>query len=361
MRASDLLAAFLGRHLLPALFSSVLLLAVLELLFTVGRLRRPAYRVLFLYAALLKGLMAVWVGEGISCLSAQPPLAGYIAVSIPRLLAPEGLWVESGSRLIIALVGTSDLSLRVLLAVIVLLAAFFCYRWFRLAPLFRRLQEGELTDAAQFPCLHTAFEELVDRAWRGVFWSRRPRLLIVRGGSCFAFTMGIWPPVVVVSAELAEQLGGPELRGILAHEVSHVRRMDYLGRWIAAIVRDLMAWNPAALLWYRRLVVEQEKASDEQAAALLDDPAAVASGLVELAAYAGKVPLTSVGPLSAWSPGQKVRRLEARLAHLEWLSLQEEPYGSQHAPVLVLLVAFVLTQPHIVVPLNRLAALHWPF
>ena len=56
MRASDLLAAFLGRHLLPALFSSALLLIALELLFIPGRLRRPAHRVWFLYAALLKAL-----------------------------------------------------------------------------------------------------------------------------------------------------------------------------------------------------------------------------------------------------------------------------------------------------------------
>jgi Zn-dependent protease with chaperone function len=355
VHASGLLAAFLGRHLLPALFSSVLLLIALELLFSVGRLRRPAYRVLFLYAVLLKCLVAVLVGEGVSCLPVQPTpkVAGYVAVSIPGLFAGDrGPWELP---LIAAVVHSSELSLRVLLAVVVFLAGFLCYRWLRLAPFFRGFRAGEFVEAARFPGLHETFQDLVDRAWGSTRWPRRPRLLVLRDESCCAFTMGIRPPVVVVSADLARQLSGPELRGILAHEVAHVRRMDYLGRWIATILRDLLMWNPFVHRWHRRLLVEQEKASDERAAALLDDPAAVASGLVELAAYAGKVPLTSVGPLPAWAPGAKARLLEVRLSHLEWVSLHAEPNARRRALALVLLAAFVLAQPHVVLPVNRFA------
>jgi Zn-dependent protease with chaperone function len=353
VHASGLLAAFLGRHLLPALFASVLLLLALELLFSVGRLRRPTYRVLFLYAALLKCAMALLGGEGISCLSAQPPVAGYVAIRLPTLLLPGDFSWEPGR--LAELVAASPFSLRVLLAAIVFLAGFFCYRWFRLAPFFRGFRAGEFVEAAQFPGLHETFQELVDHAWGNTRWSPRPRLLVLRGESCLAFTMGIRPPVVVVSADLAAQLSEPELRGVLAHEVAHVRRMDYLGRWIATILRDLLVWSPAAHIWYHRLLVEQEKASDERAAALLDDPAAVASGLVELAAYAGRAPLTSVGPLAAWPAGGKARLLEARLAHLEWVSLHAQPNGSRHALVLTLLAVFVLAQPHVVVPVNQFA------
>ncbi len=164
--------------------------------------------------------------------------------------------------------------------------------------------------------------------------------------------MGIASPVVVISAGLAEQLGEPELRGVLAHEVAHVRRFDYVGRWFATVMRDLMVWNPAATAWYRQLVHEQEKASDEYAAFLLQNPGAVASGLVEVAAYAVNVPLTSIGSLTAWRAGDSVAFLEARVDHLEEVASSAglKPQW-QWALGYLLFGAFLMLQPHIVMPL----------
>jgi len=350
VQAWNLIVTIAGQHLLPALFASVLIYASLVLLFGPGGLRRPAYRAVFLYAALLKVLVAAWQGEGVSCLRTHPPFAGYLGVSLPALVARDGIPVES--RLASAAVATSDFSSRVLLTVLVLLLGFCLYRWARIAPIYHRMHASSALAPEQFPSLYRAFGDLVARAWQKRSWQPRPRLMVVRGIACPAFTMGIVPPVVVMSAELAEQLGEPELRGVLAHELAHVRRFDYVGRWFATVMRDLLVWNPAIIVWYRQLVREQEKASDEYAASLLDDPAAVASGLVEAVAYASSVPSTSLGPLTAWRSGEGVAALEARLSHLERVAsrLRVRPLWLQSLDYL-LLGAFLLLQPRIVIPL----------
>ena len=350
MQAWSLLVTIAGQHLLPALLASALIWAALALLFGPGGLRRPSYRAVFLYAALFKVLAATWQGEGISCLRTSPPLAGYVAFSLPNIVAGDRAPLES--RLVAAVVATSDFSSRVLVTVLVLVLGFCLYRWARIAPIYRRVHAGSAVDPGRFPGTYRIFGELVARAWQGRAWQPRPRLMVVRGAACFAFTMGIISPVVVISGELAEQLGEPELRGVLAHELAHVRRFDYVGRWFATVMRDLMVWNPAATAWYRQLVHEQEKASDQYAASLLKDPAAVASGLVEVAAYAGSVPVTSIGPLMAWRAGESVTVLEARLSHLEGVALSAELRpGRQRALDYLLLAAFLMVQPHIVMPL----------
>ncbi len=350
MHAWGLLVAIAGQHLLPALLASALIWAAVALLFGPGGLRRPAYRALFLYAALLKVLAAVWQGEGISCLRTSPPLAGYVAFSLPDVFAGSRGPLESG--LVAAAVATSDFSSRVLVAALVLVLGFCLYRWARIAPVYRRVYLESAVDPGRFPGLCCAFDELVARAWQRHSWQPRPRLMVVRGVSCVALTMGILSPVVVISAELAEQLGEPELRGVLAHELAHVKRSDYIGRWLATVMKDLMIWNPAAIAWYRQLVREQEKASDEHAAALLEDPAAVASGLIEAAAYAGSVPLTSIGSPMAWRAGESVAVLESRLSHLEEVASSGglRPRWPQALGYL-LLAAFLTVQLHVVMPL----------
>jgi Zn-dependent protease with chaperone function len=349
----QLLQAIIGQHLLPALLASAVLYVILAAFSRAAVLRRPAYQVIFLYAALLKVLLAVWTGEGLSCLFPEPSthLLGYTAVSLPRMMVSDGSPLEA--RKLVPVAATSDAASRVLLAGLLLLLGFCVYRWIRIAPLYRRVHVASALALGAFPGLHRAFDELVAQAWGAHRWPPRPHLVVVRDEACFAFTMGIRAPVVVVSAALTTELGESELYAILAHEVAHVRRLDYIGRWFATVARDLMVWNPAALLWYRQLTQEQEQASDEYAAALVDDPVAVASGLVELAAFVRRSPITAVGPLLAVQAVAHHRGLESRLSHLEHLA-QEEQRPPAWQPVVsgLVLLLFLSVQPHIVMPIG---------
>jgi len=344
-----------GHHLLPCVFASAVIYAGLSLLFGPGRIRRPADRALFLYAGLLKAGIALWIGEAVSCLSADPRVFGYFVLRLPDL-APNGPPFEP--NLLSAVLARSQLIGVVLLATAILAIALLCYRWSRLAPLYRSIYSSRRVDAEAAPQAFRAFEALVAQAYGSASRMPRPRLMVVRDAPSPAFTMGVLPPIVVLSADLVSQLAEPELRGIMAHELAHVRRLDYIGRWLATILRDIMFWNPFALHWHSRLIEEQEAAADEYGAALLGDPVAVASGLVEVSAHAHRLPVVSVGPVSAWRGRTEFDRLEDRVGRLEEGALRQAGGGAWSSLVVhAILVGFLMAQPRVVLPLADLPEL----
>jgi Zn-dependent protease with chaperone function len=259
------------------------------------------------------------------------------------------------------ILSASPLAARVFWGGAVLALGLLCYRWVRLAPLYRNLYEScELEAATECTDLTRIFEDLVVQAFGQRGWFPRPRLLIVRDAPYAAFTMGICPPIVVLSAVAARALGKRELTGILAHELGHVRRLDYLGRWLATILRDLMIWNPFVLAWYRRLIAEQEKACDEYAAALLDDPEAVASGLVEIGAYLQGLPVVSLGPLAARHKRNDLGVLGKRVDYLEerFVRLNHRVQWPQPLAYLVLIL-FLVAQPRVALSFSDIVRLLW--
>jgi beta-lactamase regulating signal transducer with metallopeptidase domain len=234
----------------------------------------------------------------------------------------------------------------VVLALCLIVIMLLCYRWARLAPFYRSVYETREADAGQFSATFRVFDELTEQAWGGGSWLPRPRLMVIQDAASPAFTMGMRPPIIVLSADVARELPERELKAILAHELAHVRRFDYFARWLASILRDIMIWNPFALNWYARLASEQETASDEYAADLLNDPAGVASGLVEIAAHALDRSMVSVGPLSAWHANRSTRRLEERVDHLErYLDLPAKRVSWSAAILYGALAVFAAVQP----------------
>ncbi len=351
MAAWQFLLSVAGRHLLPAFFSSGMVFLILALFFGSGWMRRPATRVLFLYAAFTKAALELWRGEGLSCLDNNGKGLGYLGLQLPNL-APDGPPFDS--RISAALLMKSDSAERVLIILAVLGIGLLVYRWSRLAPFSRRLQESAQVGPEESPAVFSAFGEIVCRAYGRFALLPRPRLILLRQAPCPAFTLGLRPPLVVLSAELAEGLPLREIRGILAHEVAHARRLDYLGRWLATILKDLLIWNPFAWLWYNRLVEEQERACDEYAAALLQDPVAVASGLVEVSALAQRRPAVALGLLTAWRRNSARRTLHERVD-----ALGKTAMGRRRSPWvtgaggLALLIFFTL-QPRIAISLPAL-------
>jgi Zn-dependent protease with chaperone function len=341
-----------GHHLIPAVLASGVVFFALWLLFGLGRLRRPPDRAVFLFVAMLKAAVSVWEGEGVSCLTLHPQVLGYLTLHLPNLV-PSGPPFEPHK--LAAVMAGSGLARAVLLGIAVLGFLLLCYRWVRLAPVYRRIFEVRAASARDFPHVFRIFLELVDRAYGKSGILPRPRLLVIRAAPCPAFTMGIRPPIVVLSAELAESLATRELQGVLAHELAHVRRIDYVVRWAATVLRDIMVWNPFVVLWYNRLVEEQESASDAYAAELLGDPVAVASGLVEVGAHTQGLPVVTVGPLTARRGDGDLVRLQERLTRLEERVAVPGAQAEWSAPLRYpALAAFLVAQPHFVLPLADL-------
>jgi len=349
-----LVVNLVGHHLIPCVLASAVIYVALGLLFRLDRLRRPADRAAFLYIALLKAGLALWAGERISCFASHGRMLGYLGMRLPDL-------VSDGAALdlqeLAAIPPDSDLAGRMLLTILAVVLLLLCYRWARRAPVYRAVYDGRRAGLAEFPDTFRAFERLVKQACGRHRWLPQPELMIIRDAGCLAFVMGVRSPVVVLSTGLVTKLGDHEVEAILAHELAHVRRLDHVGRWIATMLRDIMAWNPFVLLWYNRLVAEQEMACDEYAARLVGDPVVVASGLVEVAAYSRLPHQIAVGPLPAWQAGGKrgAQRLAERIEHLAQTTDAPHRYSGRWAIVAtVLLGAFFAAQPHVTVSLPNL-------
>jgi beta-lactamase regulating signal transducer with metallopeptidase domain len=349
-----LVVNLVGHHLIPCVLASAVIYIALGLLFRLGRLRRPADRAAFLYVALLKAGLALWAGERISCLASHGRMNGYLGFSLPDLVS-DGTAFEL--REPAAVPPVSALTGPMLLVIAVVVVLLLCYRWARLAPVYRAVYEGRSARPAEFPGTFRAFERLVTRACGRLRWLPQPELMIIREAGCVAFVMGGRSPVVVLSTGLVTKLGDHKVEGILAHELAHVRRLDHLGRWIATVFRDIMAWNPFVLLWYKRLVTEQEMACDEDAARLVGDPVVVASGLVEVAACSRLPQQVAVGLLTAWQAGGKrgTQRLGERIEHLaQTTDAPHRGSGRRAIAATVILGAFFAAQPHVTVSLPNL-------
>jgi Zn-dependent protease with chaperone function len=117
-----------------------------------------------------------------------------------------------------------------------------------------------------------------------------------------------WPrPHICLAKELTERLDNDEVQAILAHEVAHLLRGDWLRLLIAQLCRDLMFYNPIAHLAYARFLQATEEAADDAATASSRERLALASCLMKAQRF-------SHGAL-ATAPGLGLMHRPAGAAH----------------------------------------------
>lgn len=196
------------------------------------------------------------------------------------------------------------------------------------------------------PSLHRVVEELSVSA--GI---PKPKLYIVHSPSPNAFATGRSPSkgVVAVTQGLLRLLNESELRGVIAHEIAHIKNRDTLVQVVAATIAgaimylaDMLKWSlflfgprhsddreggggVAGLLGLIILAIvaplsamivqlaisrSREYFADEVGARVSGDPLALASALKKISGYAERIPLDAnpatshlfiVNPLSASS------------------------------------------------------------
>lgn len=110
----------------------------------------------------------------------------------------------------------------------------------------------------------------------------RVRVTLCLHGQPLALTHGLWRPTLVVSTWIVEQLDQRELESVLAHELAHAARRDYLVTWLATVLRDAFCYVPSSGAAYRQLRRERELACDDVAVAATRRPLALASALAKV-------------------------------------------------------------------------------
>ncbi|MGZ5202052.1 MAG: M56 family metallopeptidase [Telluria sp.] len=125
-------------------------------------------------------------------------------------------------------------------------------------------------------------------------WQARLDLLAERAGITRAvrlrivdrlaspITAGWWRPVVLVPAALVSGMPADLLEALLAHEIAHVRRHDYLVNLLQNVVETLLFYHPAVWWISGRIRAEREQVADDFAACQLGDARRLAHALSEL-------------------------------------------------------------------------------
>jgi D-alanyl-D-alanine endopeptidase (penicillin-binding protein 7) len=95
-------------------------------------------------------------------------------------------------------------------------------------------------------------------------------------------TAGWWSPVVLMPAALVTRMPAELLEALLAHELAHVRRHDFLLNLLQNVVEILLFYHPAVWWLSRRIRHERELVADNIAASLTGEPRKLALALSEL-------------------------------------------------------------------------------
>lgn len=110
----------------------------------------------------------------------------------------------------------------------------------------------------------------------------RPRLLVAASDRPVALAAGISRPTLVLSRWMLSQLDRRELDSVVAHELAHIARRDYLVAWMATVLRDAFWYLPTNWAAHRQLRRDMELAADDLAVAATARPLALASALAKV-------------------------------------------------------------------------------
>jgi len=146
--------------------------------------------------------------------------------------------------------------------------------------------------------------EMCEAIARQLRLERIPRLL-VSSRVLVPITWGVRHPCVLVPADVAEW-SGERMRVVLAHELAHVARADWIVHVVAQVVCAIYWFHPLFWLAERALGREGEQAADDRALALGLDASCYAEQLIAIV-RACRVSMSAHAPVVGM----------ARAAHLE--------------------------------------------
>ena len=94
--------------------------------------------------------------------------------------------------------------------------------------------------------------------------------------------LGVLKPVILLPLGMALQLPAAQLEAILAHELAHIRRHDYLVNLLQVFVETLLFYHPGVGWVSQVMRREREHCADDLALEMIRDPHAYAAALLTL-------------------------------------------------------------------------------
>jgi HEAT repeat protein/beta-lactamase regulating signal transducer with metallopeptidase domain len=110
----------------------------------------------------------------------------------------------------------------------------------------------------------------------------RPARLLESALVNVPMVVGWLRPVILLPASSLTGLSQQQLEAIIAHELAHIRRHDYLINLLQAVVETLLFYHPAVWWVSRRIRQEREHCCDDLAVAVCGDALTYARALLEM-------------------------------------------------------------------------------
>lgn len=146
----------------------------------------------------------------------------------------------------------------------------------------RRLhRQAPVAGADGLPALQVRWQHKITRMAEGFGLTRFISLRLVDELDS-PVTAGWWRPVIFVPASLLSGMPPDFLEALLAHELAHVKRFDYVVNLIQSAIEMLLFYHPAVWWISRQIRLEREQIADDLAAARLGDTRRLALALQQL-------------------------------------------------------------------------------
>ncbi len=124
---------------------------------------------------------------------------------------------------------------------------------------------------------------------------------------------GWWRPMVLLPASLLTRMPTDLIEALLAHELAHIRRHDYLINLLQNAIEALLFYHPVVWWLSHRIRVEREQIADQLATELACAPRKLALALSELADLQQAAPGPALHILQAADGNQLMPRIQQLL------------------------------------------------
>lgn len=166
-----------------------------------------------------------------------------------------------------------------------------------------------------------------DHVWKrsfvsltGMFGLRRPVALRVVRGLATPMTAGWWRPIVFVPAALIAGMPADLLEALLAHELAHIKRHDYVINLLQTVIEVLLFFHPAVWWISRQIRLEREEMADDLAAQTLGEPRRLALALQSLELLRSSGPRLAQAAAGGSLVGRIRRLVSPGQRSIEWKS-----------------------------------------
>jgi beta-lactamase regulating signal transducer with metallopeptidase domain len=110
-----------------------------------------------------------------------------------------------------------------------------------------------------------------------------PVALVLPDGFGSPLSAGWWRPIVLLPMGLVTRLPVDHVEALLAHELAHIRRHDYLVNLIQVTIEALLFYHPVVWWLSRQVRLEREHIADQLAVRVTASPRTLALALATLA------------------------------------------------------------------------------